>query len=114
MCFKVPPPSNKLGVQDVYSEKFLAGEVITQTPAGGVSLDKGSTITLTVSKGTEFAYIPNVYSLTEAKATSILTDLGLKVSVKRIGTKKEKKVTSITPKVGTKVKRGSTVTITVS
>jgi serine/threonine-protein kinase len=42
-----------------------------------------------------------------------LQDLQLKVVVKKLGTKKVKKVTNISPKVGTKVKRGSVVTITV-
>jgi len=37
----------------------------------------------------------------------------LKVMVKKIGKAKIKSVTNISPKVGTKVKRGSTVTITV-
>ena len=66
-----------------------------------------------ISKGTQFAYIPNLYSIEEAKAVKALQDLGLKVVVKKIGKKTVKKVTNITPKVGSKVKRGSTVTITV-
>jgi serine/threonine-protein kinase len=37
----------------------------------------------------------------------------LKVTVKKIGKKAIKKVTAVVPKVGSKVKRGSTVTITV-
>jgi serine/threonine-protein kinase len=96
-----------------FSETKLAGEVLSQKPAGGATADKASTITLVISKGTEFAYIPNLYSIEEAKAVKALQDLGLKVSVKKIGKKTVKKVTNMTPKVGTKVKRGSTVTITV-
>jgi serine/threonine-protein kinase len=49
----------------------------------------------------------------EAKAVSMLKDLQLKPVVKKVGTKKVKVVTNISPKVGTKLKRGSTVTITV-
>lgn len=104
----------KVAVTYTFNEKVLAGEVISQTPAGNISVDKGSAVSIVISKGTEFAYIPNVFSLDESRAVKILQDLGLKVSVKRIGSKSVKKVTSITPKVGTKVKRGSTVTITVS
>jgi len=96
-----------------YSETYLAGEVISQKPAGGATADKGSKIYLVISKGTEFAYIPNLYSIEEAKAVQALKDLGLKVVVKKIGKKTIKKVTSVSPKVGSKVKRGSTVTITV-
>jgi serine/threonine-protein kinase len=96
-----------------FSETKLAGEVISQSPAGGGNVNKGAAVSIVISKGTQFAYIPNLYSIEEAKAVKALQDLGLKVVVKKIGKKTVKKVTNITPKVGTKVKRGSTVTITV-
>ena len=96
-----------------FSESVLAGTVITQVPSGGAPLAKGAKITLTVSKGSQYVFIPNVFSLTEAKARAALADLELKVVVKKIGVKKVKAVTNISPKIGTKVKRGSTVTITV-
>jgi serine/threonine-protein kinase len=96
-----------------YSEKILAGEVISQTPSGGGTADKGAKVVLIVSKGTQYAYIPNLYSITEAKAVQALKDLGLKVVVKKTDNKSVRKVTNISPKVGSKVKRGSTVTITV-
>jgi serine/threonine-protein kinase len=96
-----------------FSETRLLGEVISQTPAGGKEVDKGSKIELIVSKGSQFAYIPNIFSIDEAKAVQTLKDLGLKVAVKKIGKKAVKKVTAVSPKVGSKVKRGSTVTITV-
>jgi serine/threonine-protein kinase len=98
---------------DQFSENVLAGAVISQVPSGGAPLAKGTKITLTISKGSQYVFIPNVFSLTEAKARAALTDLELKVVVKKIGVKKVKAVTNISPKVGTKVKRGSTVTITV-
>lgn len=96
----------------VFSEDFPAGAVISQNPISGVA-DKGSQVTLFVSKGTEFVFIPNVFALSEIKAVTTLEDQSLRVSVKKVGTKKEKFVTNISPKVGSKVKRGSKVTITV-
>ena len=96
-----------------FSETRLAGEVISQQPEGGKSVNKGSAVELVVSKGSQFAYIPNVFSIEEVQAVKSLKDLELKVVVKTIGKKVVKKVTSVSPKVGTKVKRGSTVTITV-
>ena len=96
-----------------FSETRLAGEVISQKPAGGATADKGSAIAVVISKGTQYAYIPNLFSIEEAKAVQALKDLELKVVVKKIGKKTVKKVTNISPKVGSKVKRGSTVTITV-
>lgn len=96
-----------------FNETRLAGEVVSQTPAGGGTANKGGTVSLVISKGTQYSYIPNVYSIEEAKAVRTLQDLGLKVTVKKIGKKTVKKVTNIVPKVGTKVKRGAAVTITV-
>jgi len=96
-----------------FNETRLAGEVISQNPAGGGTANKGGAVTLIISKGTQYSYIPNVYSIEEAKAVKTLQDLGLKVIVKKIGKKSVKKVTNILPKVGTKVKRGAAVTITV-
>ena len=96
----------------VFSEDMPIGAVVSQIPSGG-DIDKGSVITLTVSKGSQFVFIPNVFSLSEAKAIDTLKDLDLKVVVKKVGNKKTKVVTNISPKVGDKVKRGSTVTITV-
>ena len=97
-----------------YSESVPAGGVIRQDPDTGSTAPKGSKITLVISRGTEFIFIPNLYSLTESAARTSLESLQLKVSVKKIGSKKIKKVTGISPKVGTKVKRGTVVVITLS
>lgn len=96
----------------VFSEDLPVGAVISQTPGAGEA-DKGSAITLLVSKGSEFVFIPNIFSVSETKAIAALKDQDLKVVVKKVGNKKNKVVTNVSPKVGTKVKRGSTVTITV-
>lgn len=96
----------------VFSEDLPIGAVVSQLPRTG-DIDKGSVITLTVSKGSEFVFIPNLFSLTQARAVDTLKDLDLKVIIKKVGDKKIKVVTNISPKVGERVKRGSTVTITV-
>ena len=96
-----------------FDETALSGSVISQSPAGNSDAPKSSTITLIVSKGSQFVYIPNVFSLEEVKAVRTLKDLELKVIVKKLGVKKIKRVTNISPQIGGKVKRGSTVTITV-
>lgn len=96
----------------VYSEDLPAGAVVSQSPSTEQA-DKGSTITLRVSKGTEFVFVPNIFALNEEKAVATLKDLELKVVLKKVGNKKNKVVTNVVPKVGSKVKRGSTVTVTV-
>ena len=89
------------------------GAVISQDPRVAKDYPKGSKVNLVISKGSAYVFIPNVYSLPESKAKSVLTALGLKVEIKRMGTKSIKKVTAISPKIGSKVLRGSKVTITV-
>ncbi len=97
----------------IFSEDLPAGVVVSQTPGSGEA-DKGSKVILIVSKGTEYVFIPkNLFAQSEATAVAALKDLDLKVTVKKVGTKKNKVVTNVVPKVGSKVKRGSTVTITV-
>lgn len=97
-----------------FDEKIIPGGVISQNPASG-DLPKGAKIELIVSKGSAFVTIPTkgIVGQTQAKATQILKDLGLEVKVKTLGANKAKKVINVLPKEGTKVKRGSTVTITV-
>jgi len=102
----------EVDIKYIFSEDLPIGAVISQSPAAG-ELDKGGKINLLVSKGSEFVFIPNIFSLNQDKAVATLKDLDLKVVVKTVGNKKTKVVTNVSPKVGTKVKRGSTVTITV-
>ena len=95
-----------------YSDTVPAGDVISQTPDSGAPVAVGSNISIIVSQGSSSVYIPNLYSLSQRAATVALENLQLHVKVKKIGSKKVKTVTNISPKVGTKVQRGSTVTIT--
>lgn len=93
-----------------YSDTIATGSVISQTPDGTAPVTPGSTVTIVVSQGAANVYIPNVYSLSGSYATKELENLQLKVIVRKIGNGKH--VTNISPKVGTSVKRGSTVVIT--
>jgi len=95
-----------------FDEKAMPGEVISQQPAAGAPLPKGAAVEIFVSKGSAFVYIPNVMRYTQERAVALLEDLGLKVVVKKV-TKSAKLVIGIDPKVNAKVKRGSTVTLTV-
>jgi len=90
-----------------FSDTILPGFVISQTPDSAAQINKGSKIVLVISKGPEFIFVPNVISKTQNQATLDLENQGLKVVVKGKGTK----VVSISPKQGSKVKAGSTVTI---
>jgi serine/threonine-protein kinase len=69
---------------------------------------------LIVSKGSAFVTIPTkgIVGLKQEKARQILEGLGLVVLDKPAGSK-NKTVINVSPKAGTKVKRGSTVTLAV-
>jgi serine/threonine-protein kinase len=96
-----------------FDEKIIPGGVISQNPADG-ELPKGAKIELIVSKGSAFVTIPTkgIVGLKQEKARQILEGLGLVVLDKPAGSK-NKTVINVSPKAGTKVKRGSTVTLAV-
>jgi beta-lactam-binding protein with PASTA domain/tRNA A-37 threonylcarbamoyl transferase component Bud32 len=96
----------------IYDEVVMPGEVISQKPVAGVALPAGATVEIFISKGSAFVFIPNVMRYTQERAVAVLEDLGLTVVVKKV-TKTSKLVIGINPKVNTKVKRGTQVTLTV-
>jgi serine/threonine-protein kinase len=96
----------------VYDEVVMPGEVISQKPAAGVALPAGAQVEIFISRGSAFVFIPNILRYTQERAVAVLEDLGLTVVVKKV-TKTSKIVIGINPKINTKVKRGTTVTITV-
>ena len=88
--------------------------VISQSPAGGTTANKGGKVTILISKGPRFTVIPKtVITMDAITAQQMLESLGLKVKVVSIGNNKMKAVKKVSPAVNTKVKRGSLVTITV-
>ena len=96
----------------VYDEIVMPGEVISQKPVAGVALAAGAAVEIFISQGSAFVFIPNVLRYTQERAVAVLEDLGLTVAVKKV-TKTSKVVIGINPKVNTKVKRGTKVTLTV-
>ena len=92
----------------------MPGEVISQKPVAGVALPAGAGVEIFISQGSAFVFIPNVLRYTQKRAVAVLEDLGLVVAkpIKKV-TKTSKVVIGINPKVDTKVKRGTMVTLTV-
>ena len=66
---------------DNYSDTVEEGMVISQSPESGVTVPKGTVVTVTVSKGREEQKIrvPNLIGQTEAEARFILVDNGLRI-----------------------------------
>ena len=96
-----------IDVKYSFSDKVFKGQVITQSPEKAELIGKGSKIELVISKGPEFVFVPNVLGKNKNDASIDLENLGLKVSAKGSG-----KVNNINPGIGSKVKQGTVVTIT--
>jgi serine/threonine-protein kinase len=91
------------------------GRVTAQDPGGNTSADKGSLVTITVSKGPEKVAVPDEFNQTRAAATADLKSLGFKVKVvDQESTQPKGTVVRQNPTAGTKAVKGSTVTIFVA
>jgi len=98
------------------SSDMPKGEVVSQTPAAGVSVAKGSRVTITVSKGPQKVKVPDVKGQKQSDAQKTLTGAGFSVKVVKSDTcdsTVDGKVIDQSPAAGTKAKKGSAVTITV-
>ncbi|MGN6523563.1 MAG: PASTA domain-containing protein, partial [Actinomycetes bacterium] len=65
-----------------FSDTIDKDAVISQAPTGG-TLTKGSTVTLTVSKGPDLVTVPNLRGKRVEDAQKILQDLGLEANIVR-------------------------------
>ncbi len=92
------------------------GTVLSMDPPGGSQEPRGTTITLTVSKGPKTAQVPNVVDLDEESAKAALRAAGLRAVVTRVKTSdpgQDGLVLSQIPSEGEELQLGSTVTIVV-
>jgi beta-lactam-binding protein with PASTA domain len=97
------------------NETQKAGKVFRQDPAGGVRLDKGSSVAIWVSLGPPKVEVPDVVGRSRDDGVSTLSSLGLEVKVADIFSKKEPNtVIAQDPPGGTTVNKGSIVHINVS
>ena len=97
-----------------FSETTPELAVVSQNPAGGATANKGAKVSILISKGPRYTFIPKTIITMEANAgKAVLESLGLKVKVISIGNAKKKVIKKVSPAVNTKVLRGSLVTITV-
>jgi beta-lactam-binding protein with PASTA domain len=89
------------------------GVVFAEKPGAGTQLDKGQTVTISVSSGR--LAVPNVTGLQLTDAQQKLEALGLKVEVKRVASTKPKGfVIDQNPVAGVSALRGTTVMLSVS
>ncbi len=103
----------KVKRQDVDSDQ-PKGRVLNSNPPEGSQVDRGSTVTLMVSKGQ--VEVPDVTGREVDDAVKILEDLGLKVTVQEDASSEapDGMVVDQSREPGTMVAPGSSITITVS
>jgi eukaryotic-like serine/threonine-protein kinase len=95
----------------------VAGTVLGQTPAGNSKADKGSTVTLRVSKGRGNVRIPSVQGESKATAEKTLKGYGLKVSrTESVASSRwaAGKATGTSPGAGQPVPSGSKIVLLIS
>ena len=95
--------------RDEFSDSVEVGIVIATDPAAGTLAPRDSEVTVRVSKGPELIAVPPLVGLTVEAASQALADAGLSADVQNFAP--GKKVRAQDPAPGTKVKRGSKVTL---
>ena len=96
-----------------YSDTYAEGTVMAQSATGTV--EAGSTITITISKGSNpNAEVPNTVGKTESAARSELQNAGFQVTTQQRASDTVPRGSVISQSVTGNAKKGSTVTIVVS
>jgi beta-lactam-binding protein with PASTA domain/tRNA A-37 threonylcarbamoyl transferase component Bud32 len=98
------------------NDEVPVNEVFAQDPEPGARLQKGETVTLTVSEGKGKVPVPDVTGQTLDDAEATLQDAGFEVRVRQEASDKveEGKVIRTDPAANVQVDHGSTVTVFVS
>jgi serine/threonine-protein kinase len=105
----------KAAVQTEPSDTIPQNIVISQQPTGGTRVDKGSTVTITVSTGKPQSTVPGVVGQQEADAVAALTNAHLKADVHQVPSDKPQgQVVAQDPQSGAQVPQNSKVRINVS
>ena len=100
-----------------FSTDVKEGHIISQDPAGGMTVDAGTTITYVVSNGADSVTVPDLTGMTEQQAMDTLNGLGLKGLVgsrQASDTVEADHVISQNPAAGYKLEAGTQITFTIS
>ncbi len=98
---------------EVYSTEVESGKVVGTNPAAGEKAKKGTTVNISVSKGTEQVSVPDLRGMTKDQAQKALTDAGLKASEGDSvysSDVAEGNIAQQSPSAGASAKKGDTVT----
>ncbi|SDN84955.1 serine/threonine protein kinase [Streptomyces sp. cf386] len=104
-------------VERAYSDTVERGTVISTDPATGARIRHNDSVTLVISQGPETVKVPDLQGYKLDKARSVLKDSGLQPGMKTETFSDDVPrgfVISTDPKIGTKVRSGAAVALTVS
>jgi serine/threonine-protein kinase len=95
-----------------HSSKYAAGEVISQTPAAGSSVEQGTTVSVVVSLGPPMVEVPDVVDKPIEEAIAILTKAGFKYDTyDLVGVSPLNRVATQDPEGGSMAPEGSVVNL---
>ncbi|SHE64396.1 Stk1 family PASTA domain-containing Ser/Thr kinase [Streptoalloteichus hindustanus] len=101
--------------QEETDNSALVGKVVKQSPAVGAEVDKNSRVSITVGKALDQVQVPPLTDMTLDNARSVLDSLGLTASTSNVASDKDAgTVVGQSPAKGTRVKKGTSVTLQVS
>ena len=96
------------------NDEAPTGQIISQNPAGGAQLSKGSKVRITVSKGQKEVSVPDVSGMDRDRAVEMLSSMDFDVTVNSVDSElPENQVLKVVEK-GQKLPKGSPVTLEVS
>jgi beta-lactam-binding protein with PASTA domain len=103
-------------VSTTNSNTVAAGDVISQTPAGGTDVTEGTAVDLVISSGPALVVVPNVVGDTYSAAVSAITSMGLTVgNVSTVTTRSSCGiVNSQSPVGGNSVQAGTAIDLVVT
>ena len=100
-----------------YDDSVESGKVISTTPEAGTKAEKGSTVTMLVSQGSNKKTVPDVRGMADATAQSTIKSYGFNVGTVTYDysdSVEKGMVISQTVEPGTKASAGTSISITVS
>ena len=100
-----------------YDDSVESGKVINTTPEAGTKAEKGSTVTMLVSQGSNKKTVPDVRGMADATAQSTIKSYGFNVGTVTYDysdSVEKGMVISQTVEPGTKASAGTSISITVS
>ncbi len=104
-------------VREAYDQNVPTGFILMQDPAPGASVERGTAVNLTVSKGQQNLVLPDLVGRSLNEARGMLQDLGvtLRQVVEVVRTDVPPgQVVSMAPPAGTQIRHGDAVTVAIA